>query len=74
MRMTSASSKQPSDDVSLKSKGVYKMIEKIKVPDNPRWKTNLEKSPSTKHMLHDIDERLCHFKPNTQENQKNCKS
>ena len=64
--MTSASSKQPSNDVSLKSKGVYNMIEKIKVPDNPRWKTN-EQSPSTKLMLKDIDDRLCHFKPNTQE-------
>ena len=73
MRMTSASSKQPSNDVSLKSKGVYNMIEKIKVPDNPRCKTN-QQSPSTKQMLKDIDDRLCHFKPNTQENQKNCKS
>ena len=68
--MTSASSKQPSDDVNLKSKGVYTMIEKVKVPDNPPWKTNLEKSPSTKQMLHDINERLSHYKPNTQEYKK----
>ena len=68
--MKSASSKHSSNDVNLKLKGVYKMIEKIKVPDNPPWKTNLKKSPSTTQMLKDIDDRLFYSKPNTQEYKK----
>ena len=69
MRMTSSLSKQPSNDVSLKSKGVYNMIEKIKVPDHPPWKTNVQ-SPSTRQMLKNIDDKLRHYKPHTQECQK----
>ena len=65
MRMTSALSKQLSNNVSFKSKGVYNMIEKIKVPDHSSRKTNMQ-SPSTKQMLKDIDDRLCHCKPNSQ--------
>ena len=67
--MTSASSKQLSIDVNLQSKGVYNMLEKIKVPDNPLWKTNM-KFPSTRQMLKEIVDRLSNYKPNTQDYKK----